>query len=235
MTLRNLTIFLLLVGLVLFTYSLTLPHYKNETKTSRFYIYQKDIPQHYYNPSSNHRTLKVPLMDIGAGVAIAAGSVLLFLMATRSKNISDIKRLRTLNKTILFISSNLVWLLLLPGTNWYYLFSAKRGDYHIHGDSIAIPIVILSTIILFSIIPLNIFLLLTAINSKLPTKLFPKINKYNGTIICYELFFWFWILINLLCFYAFVSDGMHLFIPVNLFFTYILLNLRAGKISKYFR
>jgi len=46
------------------------------------------------------------------------------------------------------------------------------------------------------------------------------------------MFFGFWLLLNLLCLIGFVTDGDHFSIPVNLFFTFILLTLRAGQMSR---
>jgi len=59
------------------------------------------------------------------------------------------------------------------------------------------------------------------------------VEKYSRPTILWEFLFGFGFLVNLLCFVGFVVDGDHFAIPVNLFFTYILLNLRAGQISKY--
>ena len=49
----------------------------------------------------------------------------------------------------------------------------------------------------------------------------------------WEVFFGFWLLVNLLFFYEFVADGDHVAIPVNLFFTLVLLTLRAGQIGRH--
>ncbi len=78
---------------------------------------------------------------------------------------------------------------------------------------------------------MNLFILLTTINITLPTKLFIKADTYSRTVILWEMFFGFWLLLNLICFIEFLIDGDHISIIVNLFFTYILLNLRAGKIA----
>jgi len=85
---------------------------------------------------------------------------------------------------------------------------------------------------LLLLIPLNIFILLTTIKTKLPTKLFVKPVQYSRTTILWEMFFGFWLLLNLLCLIGFVTDGDHFSIPVNLFFTFILLTLRAGQMSR---
>jgi hypothetical protein len=172
-------------------------------------------------------------MDLGAGIAIASGTILLFLLLTKTKTFSDFKKLKTLNKLTTFVSANLVWLLLIPGTFWYYTFRGGRGDYPPFADSIAIPVFSQVQLFLFLLIPLNIFILLTTLKTNLPTKLFVKADTYSRPAILWELFFGFWLFINLLCFVAFVADGDHILILVNLFFTFVLLTLRAGQISKY--
>src|SRR5690606_3288873 len=100
-------------------------------------------------------------------------------------------------------------------------------------DSVGIPIFTQTPVYLFLLIPLNLFIFLTTFNANLPTRLFVKADKYNRPAVLWELFFGFWLLINLLCFAAFVVDGDHISILVNLFFTFLLLALRAAQISKY--
>ena len=172
-------------------------------------------------------------MDLGAGIAIASATFFLFLLLTKSKNFSDLKRVKTFDKKTIFISSNLAWLLLLPGTYWYYWFRLGRGDYPPFADGIAIALFSLIPITLFLFIPLNIFLWLTTKNTNLPTQLLIKAENYNKSALFWEIFFGFWLLISILCFFAFVIDGNHFAVPISLFFVYILLSLRAGKISKY--
>jgi len=105
-----------------------------------------------------------------------------------------------------------------------------RGQFSL---SIGIPIFTQVSLLLFLLIPLNIFILLTTLKTNLPTRLFVKANPYVKPAILWDVFFGFWLLINFLCFVAFVADGDHISIFVNLFFTFLLLNLRAGQISKY--
>jgi hypothetical protein len=84
---------------------------------------------------------------------------------------------------------------------------------------------------LFLLIPLNIFILLTTIKTNLPTTLFIKPSSYNKATVLWEIFFGFWLFINMLCLVGLVADGGHFSIPVNLFFAFILLTLRAGKLA----
>ena len=233
MTLRTITIFTFIIGLGLFLYSLTLSYYKDQKAADNLLSFSYNIDkQEYYKKESELRTNKIIFMDLGAGIMIASASIFLFFLLTNSRKFSDLKRLKTFNKATVFISANLVWLLLLPGIFWYYTFRGGRGDYPSFADSIGIPVMTLIPFILFMLVPLNIFLFLTTIKTNLPTQLLVKADNYSRDIILWEIFFGFWLLVNLLCFVSFVIDGNHFAIPINLFFTFILLTLRAGQISK---
>jgi hypothetical protein len=234
MTPRLITILILLIGLGVFYYSLTLPYYKNQKLADNLFGNSFDIDKaDYYKKEADLRTNKVIYMDLGLGLVIASITILLFLIFTKVKLFQDFKNNRTYTKTSIFISANLVWLLLLPGTYWYHFFRGGRGDYPPFADSILIPIMTQISFYLFLLIPLNIFIFLTTIKTNLPTRLFIKPHFYNRETILWELFFGLCILINILCLIAFVVDGDHFSIPVNLFFTYLILTLRAGQISKF--
>ncbi len=232
--LRLLTILTLLIGLGLFAYSETLPYYKDQKAADNLIgnSYNMDKSD-YYKKEAELRTNKVTFMDLGSGLAIASATVLLFLLFARIKTFSDLNKLQTFNRVKIFTTANLVWLILLPGTFWYYSFRGGRGDFPPFADSIGIPIITQISFCLILLIPLNIFILLTTIKTNLPTHIFIKAVSYDRTTILWEIFFGFWLLINLVCFVGFVTDGNHFAIPVNLFFTYILLSLRAGQMSKY--
>ena len=132
----------------------------------------------------------------------------------------------------LIVAANLIWLLLIPGTHWYYIFRGERGDYPWFADSIGIALMYQIPQTLLGLIPLNIFLFLSYINSNHPTLLFIKPDSYNTKEVFKEIFWGFWFLLNVLCFVLFVIDGDHVSIPINLFFTFVLLNLRAGQINR---
>jgi hypothetical protein len=123
-------------------------------------------------------------------------------------------------------------LLLLPGTLWYYTYRTERGDYPPFADSVWIAIMTQIPVFFFLLIPMNVFLILTTIKTNLPTRLFVKAENYSTQKILWEVFFGFWLLLKLIFLVEFVIDGDHFAIPVNLFFTFILLSLRAGQISK---
>ena len=224
---------MLVLGLGLFSYSLTLPYYTNQRAADNLLNGSMELSHaDYYRQDAALRTNKVACMDLGAGLAIAAATMLSFLLMARVRTFSDCKEVKSLSKTRVFIASNLVWLLLLPGTYWYYLFRGGRGDYPPFADSIMIPIVTQIPVYLFAFIPLNLFLFLTTLKTNLPATIFIKAAQYDKAAILWEVFFGFWLLINLLCFVSFMVDGDHFSVPVNLFFTYVLLTLRAGQISK---
>lgn len=234
MTPRLITILVLLIGLVLFSYSLTLPYYKDQKLADELNGNTHTIEKSdYYKKEAELRTDKVAFMDLGSGLSIASATILLYLLLNNVKTYNDLKNRMTLTKTATFLWANLVWLVLLPGTYWYYMFRSARGDYPPFADSVGIPIMTQIPFLLFLLIPLNLFLLLTTVKTNLPARIFIKPAKYNIETILWELFFGFWLLINLFCFLGFVVDGDHFSIPVNLFFTFILLTLRAGQISRY--
>lgn len=187
----------------------------------------------YYEKEAALSTNKVKLMDIGSGLAIASTTILLFLNFRKIKTFRDFENVMTFSKSYTFTSANIAWLALIPGTVWYYVFRAGRADYPPFTDSIGEPIMSQIPFLLVLLVPLNMFILLTSINANLPTELFVKPSKYSSGTIFWEVFFGFWLLINMIFLVSFVRDGDHISIPVNLYFTFILLSLRAGQICKY--
>jgi len=234
MTPRIITFILLTIGFGLFSYSLTLPYYKDQKSADKlignsFNINKAD----YYKQEATLRTNKLNFMDLGSGLTIASTTILLILFFARLKTWTDFRKVKSPNKIVIFILSNIAWLTFLPGTFWYYSFRARRGDYPPFADSIAIPIYETIPTILCGLLPLNVFILLTSINATLPTQVFITADKYKRAAILWEIFFGLWLLLNLLILIGFVVDGDHISIPINLFFTFILLSLRAGQMSKY--
>lgn len=172
-------------------------------------------------------------MDLGAGIVLASGTILLYLLITKTKSFQDFSKLKTLKRSTAFITVNVLWLLMIPGTVWYYTYRGGRGDYPPFADSIAIPIYYQIQFLLYLILPLNILVFLTTLNTNLPTNLFVKPDRFGLPVILWELFFGVCQLLNLLCLIVFVADGDHISIFVILYFTYIVLSLRAGQISRY--
>jgi hypothetical protein len=234
MTIRAIVIGTLIFGLGLLIYSLTLPYYSDQQKADELmtdaYSLDKD---EYYEKEAEFRTSKVKLMDFGAGLAIASGTIFLFLLIFKVKETSDLKKVKTMNTMMVFISSNLIWLLLIPGTYWYYTFRAGRGDYPPFADSVGIPLMTEIPFYFMLMIPLNLFLIVTTYNAKLPTTLFTFSDKNETPIVLTELLFGLLLFLNLFFMLTLIYDGDHVFVFVNIFFTYILLTLRAGQISKW--
>jgi hypothetical protein len=211
-----------------------LPYYKDQKAADNLLDNSYNINKaDYYKREAALRTDKLTFMDLGSGLATAATTIFLFLLFVRVKTWGDFKKIKSPGKTIILILSNIAWLVLIPGTFWYYSFRIERGDYPPFADSIAIPIIETISTILVGLLPLNVFILLTSIRANLPTQVFIKADNYKRTPILWEIFFAFWLFINLLFLIDFVADGDKVSIPINLFFTFVLLSLRAGQISKY--
>lgn len=187
----------------------------------------------YYTNLAKITTNKIIIRDLGDGIITFSLFSLLFLFVSKIKTWKDFFSVNAGRKTFLFVVSNIVWLLMIPGTYFYYFYRGVRGDYPPFADSIGIPI--MAQIFFYSLlfIPLNLFLLLTLIKSNLPAKLFLRPSKYKKVSILWEIFFVCFLLINLICLILFIIDGDHISIMVSMFFVYALLSLRAGKLNYY--
>jgi hypothetical protein len=232
--LRYIIILNLLIGLGLFGYSLRMDYYKDKIAAEKLMSKCYDMDKaDYYKQEAKIRSHKVTYMDLGAGISIASLVLLGFLIFKRVNTFYDLIRIQSINKTAIFVVSNILWLTLIPGTHWYYFFRGVRGDYPPFADSVGIPVFLQIPLLLILMIPMNLFLGLTMIKSIIPTKLFVKADRYYGTAIFWEIFFGFWLLLNFFCFMILVIDGDHFSIPVNMFFGYVLLTLRAGQINRW--
>lgn len=126
--------------------------------------------------------------------------------------------------------------MLSESTN-YYEYHLSRGDYPPEADSISIPIfpetffafLILTVLLIF----LNFFIFLTTFKTNLPTKLFIRADFFNIPVVIWELFFRFGLTITVFFFFYWFWSGYYIEDLITLFFTFIVLNLRAGQISKY--
>ena len=240
---RKLLILFVFIGIGMFLYSLTMSYftdikakeklenlnYETNSSIEEYQNYKKN----YYTEIEKIKTNKILLMDVGAGIVIASLTILLFLYKQKIEKLSDFSKLKTMSKSSIYIYANFIWLLLIPGTIWYYTFRGMRGDYPPFADSLGIPIMQSIPVFIIAVLPLNLFIYLTTLKSNFPTKLFQVREVYNWKGIATEIFWGFWILLNLLIFFSTIKDGDHIMIPVNLFFTYLLLNLRSGKISSH--
>jgi hypothetical protein len=185
----------------------------------------------YYKKDAELRTNKTQLMDFGSGLSVFSVCLLLFLFISKSKTFGNLKQTKSLKKIWILVTANIAWLLMFPGTDWYYFFRGSRGDFPPFADSIGIPIMFLKTVFTYFFIPLNIFILLVMIKSKLPSLIFIKSNSYTIIPILWEILFGLLLLLNLTLMVYFIIDGDHFSIIVNFYYTYILLSLRAGQIN----
>ena len=234
-------IFFMLVGVGMFSYSLYLPYYTDQNAKEKLENKNEEMnfsgenyikyKENYYAEIEKIKTNKISLMDIGTGIVIASITILIFLYKQNIKKTGDFKKLNSMNKNSIYIYANLIWLILIPGTIWYYTFRGMRGDYPWFADSIGIPLMQSISVFVIALLPLNLFIFLTTWKSKFPAKLIELRTEYNWKAILNEIFWGFWILLNLLILISFIIDGDHISIPVNLFFTYVLLNLRSGQIE----
>jgi hypothetical protein len=234
MKLRVITLCLLVIGMVIFAYSLSLPYYKNN-KTP-YEVVSDDSTNYkdeYYRYEETYRTNKIDLMDFGAGLCVVALSFLTFLLVTKTKHFSDFKYINTPGIPGIFLGANTMWLLTIPGTYWYYTFRAGRGDYPPFADSIGIPIYTQVPVCFLLLIPLNIFILFCIVTTNLPAPLLIKANRYNAGRIVLEVLFGFLMLINLICLSGEILDGDHFLIAVSMYFIYVILSLRAGIVHRY--
>ena len=241
MTLKSIFYILLLIGLGFFFYSLTLPYYTDQTAKEKLDSEMAEkldgeqfsnAKENYYNEVAKLKTDKSTFMDFGAGLIIASLTILIFLFVKKIKRFTDLTSVTSSNKIKLIVLANLAWLLQIPGTHLYYWFRAIRGDYPWFADSIAIPIMIQTPVFLWGLIPLNIFVLLSFIQSNHPTNLFIRPKQYNSKEVFKEIFWGFCFLLNIFFLTMFIIDGDHVSIVVNLFFTFVLLNLRAGQVNR---
>ena len=164
---------------------------------------------------------------------------------TITKKHSYFENIRTLNKRKIFLYANIAWLfVIILGTLRVYSESTKyytnhllSGDYPIDADSISIPIFretfIMFSLLLILLLLLNVFIFFTTYKANLPSELFVYADNYNKKVVLWELFFCFWLFLNLLFLLYWMCSGFYIETLITLFFTFILLNLRAGQISKY--
>jgi len=162
-------------------------------------------------------------MDLGSGLIILSAAVLLYLFLY--------SEVRSFSKAQIFVFSNAAWLLFIPGSFVYYAFRNMRGDYPPFADSIGMPLIETTIAVLIGLIPLNLFLFLTSLKSKFPTSIFINRARYNYKGILWELFWGLFLLLNMVFLTEFTIDGDHCSILISLFFTLILLQLRAGQIN----
>jgi len=231
---------LLLVGLIVEAESSKLDYYSDAKAKEKLDIEAKlnEIPNksfrnEYYSHVDKLKTNKVFLMDLGSGLIIFSLCILLILFWSKINRIENLRGIKTFREKIFIFLSPIVWLCIIPGTIWYYSFRGARGDYPWFSDSIAIPIFYTTIAVFIGLVFLIIFLFIATRGSVYPAYLFIKPKHYNFTILTQEIFWGILLLINFICLVGFITDGDHFSIPINLFFTYLILILRAGQINRF--
>lgn len=225
---------ILVIGMILLFYSLTIPKYTDENKYNVLIAmyYQETITKDAYNQEiSQITTSKSFIMDIANGIISFSLFGILLLHILRINEWKDCKKLKTQNKFTTFVLSNVAWILLIPSTYFYYYFRAFRGDYPPFADTISIPIIQQMAFILFMLAPLNLVLLVSLHKSELPTRLLMRPLFYKRSMILWEVFFHIFLLVDIMCLILFIVDGDHMSIIISMFFIYIILSLRAGKLN----
>jgi len=243
---RLCVILILAAGIALTVYSEKLPYYSNlllkekvEEETNDKILSdpnRKDIEkaeENYYQSVEKLKTQKANYFDLGSGIVVASIVIIAFLLKFRIRRLADLKNLKSVNKSWLYLISIPVWLLLIPGAYWYYTLRAERGDYPMFADSIAIPIFYSFIVVAIGFLLFLPFLVISISKSQLPTFIFIKPEKYDSISIVRESFWGILLLIDLASLISFIIDGDHVSIIVTLYFVYLLLTLRAGITNKY--
>ncbi|MEM7179714.1 MAG: hypothetical protein AAF518_02295 [Spirochaetota bacterium] len=176
-------------------------------------------------------TINRNLLDLGAGLTMAAAILSLFFIAKKVYHISDLVKIMGIRKSSIIYLSNIIWWTLIPANWYYYTHRYNRGDYPPHADSYVIGIMGMAYFTILFFPPLNLFLWLSMRKSILPAKIFTKPTHYTGIALIWEIIFVLCLLLNLLVLVLTIIDGDHFTIPIIMFFTYTLLVLRGGKIA----
>jgi hypothetical protein len=160
---------------------------------------------------------------------------------TKTESKTSFNNIKTFNKQKIFISANLAWLLVI-GLETNTVFNSSINYYRNQPPPEdgypAMASVFLETFVAFFFLSIllilsNIFIFLTTRKTNLPTKLFIKADFFIIPVVLWELFFGFWLLTSLFFFFSWLWIGHYIVGLITLYFTFILLNLRAIQISKY--
>lgn len=236
MKLNNLFLPILFIGICLFTYSLHVNKItENNLSELQILFSENKITLDEFNDLYEETvSLRTKISNIANGLLTFSVFGFIFCKILKVEQISDFKGIKTLNKLNIFILSNVLWVLFLLGSCYYYYYRLWRGDYSPYKDSIMIEIEISIITYFFWLIPLNLFYLLFLSQTKLPTIIGVKLSKQE-TIKIKILFLILWIII-LFEFLSLISAiwGGDLFsIILSIIYIYILFSIRAGIINKH--
>ena len=239
MIIKKVLAYIILLSAIVLMYSLSMPTYTNETykqalddrgmkamRDNEFSNFQS----YYYKKLEDLKTNKPQVMDISFGLLIASVTLYCFTLSSKIKKYHSFKMVKTFTSGRLTLISNIVWLLLIPGVYWHYFFRSGRGDYPWFVDDISIPLGSKLPLILIGWVLLNIFILVFSNKSRFPAHLFAAQPKGYKNGLLWDFFWGTLILINTVFLGWLINDGDHVSIVVDLYLTYLLLSLRAGRI-----
>lgn len=173
--------------------------------------------------------------DVGMGVCALGIGLLLSLIICWGRRWKRLKEIGAGSVQTVFVMANLADIVLLVGTFLYYSYRGMRGDYPPDADSIGIPILGQSSVILFFLLPMNIFLIISTAkkNTRLPGLMFQKTVKNTAALVAWKIVLYALMLLTLACLVLSVIDGDMLSVLAMLMFLYVLLSVRAGKVNYY--
>ncbi|MBW4888205.1 hypothetical protein KXQ82_00695 [Mucilaginibacter sp. HMF5004] len=239
MLVKKVLVYLIVISAAVLVYSLGMPTYTNDTykqalddrgmKAMTNHTF-KDFEPYYYKKLDDLRTNRPQLMDISFGLLIASVTIYCFTLSTKIRKYHNFKAVKTFDKGSLIFVSNIVWLLLIPGVYWHYLFRSGRGDYPWFVDDISIPLGSKIPLIAIGWVLLNVFVIFFASKGKFKAHLFSVQPPGYSKGLLWDVFWGTLIFINTLILVFFIADGDHISIVVDLYLTYLLLSLRAGII-----
>lgn len=179
MKLNNLFLPILFIGICLFTYSLHVNKIteKNLSELQILFSENKITLDEFNDLYEETVSLRTRISNIANGLLTFPVFGFIFCKILKVEQISDFKGIKTLNKLNIFILSNVLWVLFLLGSCYYYYYRLWRGDYSPYKDSIMIEIEISIITYFFWLIPLNLFYLLFLSQTKLPTIIGVKLSK----------------------------------------------------------
>lgn len=175
------------------------------------------------------------IFDIGNGLAVFSLTILLYLFIHHVVEWKDIHKIYSRKKWLIIVSTNLLWLLLIPGIFSYYALHAMRGDFPSNADSIMIPISGQVTSVLLMLLPINTLLFLSLRKTEHPTRFVVERVKVSEKrpfslylwIVLYDIL----ILINCFLIVSFIIEGATVSIIVFLGLLHNLFSLKFGKIN----
>ncbi|MFB6454015.1 hypothetical protein ACE38W_01995 [Chitinophaga sp. Hz27] len=226
--------FILLAGVVLCAIAAPMNYYTDMRKFEAMQSMDVEVlePHDYWLQADAMRTRKAMLEDLGSGLIVFALTLFFFCYKKQIRAFADLKYLQAKQHNKLLLYANLAWLALIPAMICYGVIRSERGDYSPYEDigTSADAFIIMIAVVLL-LLPINIFLLTEQHRLRFPAALFYLPKSYSFRQVFQEIKYAVILLLNLACLVFFIIDGNHLSIPICLYFTYILLQYRAGRLN----